>query len=498
MRPRLTVCIALLAAACGSSEPSEVVRKTIGPEGGVIVSADSVLTIAVQPGAIEEPTEVTIQQSDEPPDVFGPAYRVAPDIELLLPATLTYRHELPSDPTGVAIGYVDADDFKAGTGRWRPLPVLTIDAEQKLVKGRDTRLNIFYALLDEGGGGVVDDGSGTASMGGTGDTGAESSGEMPTTGDATDPTGATDPTDPTDASSSGTDTGMPDPCADPFMGPYDIVEFGDPLPGAEDLGFDGDAHFVAVSGTDLVRVDTTGNATVLATDVPSILGLRYTGDGRVVAAANVDQAIVEILANGTVNTILPGMVTFPNGIFADRNGLVWLSDFSGGFIGRITDTGMNPTVVSNSPVGEPNGVHYDEDRQAVFYSTYGPGIVYRQAVDASFNTMGAPVQIAMIAGATLDGVTQDECGNLYVVDQNNGGTNARLFRLFLDAGGDVIDQETIVDAGDLATGVANAQFATGAGWAAAGLDTSIFLTGLPGTVYRIEMELHGAQHAAFP
>jgi hypothetical protein len=282
------------------------------------------------------------------------------------------------------------------------------------------------------------------------------------------------------------------------MGPYVIEEFGDPLPGAEDPGFDGDSHFVAVSGTDLVRVDTAGNATLLAADVPSILGLRYVADGRVVAAANVDQAILEILPGGTVNTILPGMVTFPNGIFADRNGLVWLSDYSGGFVGRITDTGMNPTVVSNSPVGEPNGVHFDGDRQAVFYSTYGSGLVYRQAVDAAFNTMGAPVQIAMIPGATLDGVTQDECGNLYVVDQNNGGDNARLFRLFLDPAGDVVDEETIVAAGDLATGIANAQFATGDGWAAAGLDTSLFLTGLPGTVYRIEMELHGAEHAAWP
>jgi hypothetical protein len=488
--------------ACRQDIPTDVVRKTIGPEGGLITSADSVLTIALRPGALEEPTEITIEPSDDPPDVFGPAYRVLPDVTLALPATLTYRHDLPEDPSDVAIGYVDADEFAAGGGRWRPLPVLAIDEEDRLVKGRDDRLSIFYALLSSGGGGVVDD-TGT---GGGSATGGDATGDAGTaTTDPTDPTNpsdptTTDPTDPTGPGDSGdtTDTGSVADCDMIFRGPYTVTGFGPMLADAEDLSFDGAGAFVGLDGTDLVAVDPTEGSTTIATGVPPLYGIRHLLDGRIVGAAYETSQLITIAPNGTIDILVPDMLSLPNGVYPDRAGIIWFTDFTGNFLARVDDDGLNGTLIRNdAETFQANGIVFDEDRSMLFWATYGPGQVWRMAIDGGNNPVGEPVEVAALAGAMLDGVVLDECGNLYVVDQAGGGPSS-LFRLFLDATGNLTEQEVIAGPGDFSANMANAQFAAGAAWAAEGLDTSLFVTGLGGVVERVDVQVHGAPTAAYP
>ncbi|MEM7156099.1 MAG: hypothetical protein AAF799_24815 [Myxococcota bacterium] len=121
----------------------------IGPNGGTITSLDSVLTIAILPGALEEDVELFIESTNEPPDVYGAAYLVRPNPELLIPASVTYRTTLPTDTTGLAVGAVDAVSFESGQGNWEALPVAQINLEQQLVTGIDDGISIFYALLSD-------------------------------------------------------------------------------------------------------------------------------------------------------------------------------------------------------------------------------------------------------------------------------------------------------------------------------------------------------------
>lgn len=150
--PRALVFVLPLLGAGGCNEPpqdSELARAVIGPRGGLLTSADSVLTIAIPPGALEEDVELFIERSDEPPEVFGRAYLVRPNPELRYDATITYRQELPDDTSGLAVGAVDVTEYEADRGRWLPLPLLRVDRRAKLVSGLDDGLSIFYALLDD-------------------------------------------------------------------------------------------------------------------------------------------------------------------------------------------------------------------------------------------------------------------------------------------------------------------------------------------------------------
>ncbi|MCA9707898.1 MAG: hypothetical protein KDK70_18750 [Myxococcales bacterium] len=139
-------------SGCPSPEgDSELARGVIGPDGGIVSSVDSVLTIAIPPGALEQTHEFFIERTSEPPEVFGQAYLVRPNPEVRYDVTVTYRGELPEDTSTVAVGAVDALAYEQGSGQWEPLPVLRIDAEDKLVGGLDDGISIFYALLDDAG-----------------------------------------------------------------------------------------------------------------------------------------------------------------------------------------------------------------------------------------------------------------------------------------------------------------------------------------------------------
>ncbi|MCX4244367.1 hypothetical protein [Paraliomyxa miuraensis] len=202
-------CIGLwLLALVGCSDPPEdpeVAHAIIGPSGGLLTSTDGVLTLAIPPGALEEDVELFIRRSGEPPGVYGQAYVVRPNPVLLYDASITIRQELPDDPTGLAVGAIDIDDYEADRGRWEPLPVLRIDPEAKLVSGLDDGISVFYALLDDAEPSAAT--TTTTTSGGTSSTTTTTTtttGDDPTTaGDQT--TGNTDPT--TGAADESTSTG---------------------------------------------------------------------------------------------------------------------------------------------------------------------------------------------------------------------------------------------------------------------------------------------------
>lgn len=510
--------------ACRSNSGGDIVRVEVGPNGGTVSSSDSVLTIAILPDALDETIEVIIERSDEPARSFGPAYRVQPNPQLAIPATVTYRYPLPEDTSDTAIGWVDPEEYAAGQGQWHALPVVQLDTERDLVTGLDPQISLFYALLDESVGTGVTTNEPTTTQtppdeSTTGDDGLTTTTNPtnptdpstttdptttdPATTDATDATGSTD----TDGGeeSSGTDTGMMGPCEMLPAGPLAPVEFmfdGSPLDAnAEDLTFSSIGSLIARNGADLVRIDPAGTITNIPvmTALPDTLGLRWTIDGNIVTASRDTGELLLVEPVGTV-TQLWGGLGIPNGIYTAIDGNVFFTDFTMATVTMIDAAGTMSTEIGAGGLEapQPNGIVYDPDRDLVYYVSYGPGILWQVDV-ADLANPGDPVQMLTIApqgggdAVGLDGLAMDECGNLYIVDQNGSeAVGGSLFRVILDAAGDAVgDPEMLVEEFD--ANVANAVFGQGPGWEA--FSTTLFLVGLPGRIFMVDVGVEGAPTA---
>lgn len=153
------LCVGSLAvvSGCGGDDDGRTVRANIGPSGGQISSHDGVLTVLILPGALDTTHEFSVTPSDTPPLIFGPAYRVQPDVPLAVHAEITYARTLPNDPTGTAVSAIRKDDFESGAATWIKLPTVELDVSDDLVTATDSEVSLFYGLLQG------DDASGTTS-----------------------------------------------------------------------------------------------------------------------------------------------------------------------------------------------------------------------------------------------------------------------------------------------------------------------------------------------
>lgn len=489
--------------ACTDPAESDVTSTRIGPAGGTASSADSVLTIAILPGALEQTIELTIGPTNEPPSVYGPAYRVQPNLELEIPATVSYRYPLPPDVGRTAVGYVDPEDFASGSARWQPLALGRIDRIRGLATGVDDRLSLFYAMLDDGVDVVTDDGTtgsitddGTTTTGGPTDPSDPTMGPttMTTVSSATTDSDTTGPGDTDDTSGESTGPGL---CGPLPMGPLTVNEFmfeGTPLDGgSEDLTFSTLGSLIVRNGVDLVQIDPMGAVTNIPTSIalPDTLGTRWTIDGSLVTASPDTDELLRIADDGTVTSLRRGLQT-PNGIFAALDGNIFYTDFNIPQVAVTDATGaLISTIGSPKLTPQANGIVYDPDRNLVFYVTYGQGILWRSDV-TDLNNPGTPEQVLTLGneGAPdtvgLDGLALDECGNVYVVDQNTGAPGS-LYRVNLDGAGEATGPaDLLVEA--FPDGIANAVFGQGPGWD----ETSLFLVGLPGRIFIVDVGIAGA------
>jgi sugar lactone lactonase YvrE len=480
--------------AC-SSEPveSEVVRKTIGPDGGIITSADGVLTLGIRPSTFEEPTEVSIGQSNEPPPAWGPAYRVEPNLELSIAATVTYQHTLPQDAHTVALGAISQEDFEAGLGDWVSLPVVGIDERNEIVRATDMRLSRFYTLLAEGGEEHEDTGTTGGDEGidvtsGGGSDGSDGSDDGTTTGSSTTTTSAS-------TSTTGDDTDddfevtYPPECESLFMGPFSVLHAtGMPLfpeGGSEDLAMTGTGTFVGLSGTDLLEVDNQANTSLWASGAPApVLGARFNAQGALLLATYTQGTIHVMTRGGAAQVFADGFGT-PNGLYPDAVGNVWVTDSSMNQVVRIAPNQNRTVIASGSAAAQANGIVYDDLRRMVFWTTYADARLWRASIQAG-GMPGEPVLVVELAGNS-DGIALDVCGNLYVVDHNGGGSS-RVDRVFLDEDAELEGPvQEIAGTDVLWSSCSNAQFGHGFG----AYEQNLFVTGPSGNVYLIDVQVDG-------
>ncbi len=254
--------------------------------------------------------------------------------------------------------------------------------------------------------------------------------------------------------------------------------------GSEDIAFDGQGKLVGKRGDELLEIDGEGGEMVLAGGIPKAYGLRYRSDGELVVALPNDGKVIAVSPEGEVSELAVGLQG-PNGVYVDLMDRIWITEFAGSRVIRVEGDLSITSIVDGPEAEAANGVIYDPDRDALFFTNYQAGMVRR--VDFDGGVAQAPVVLGVIEGKP-DGLALDACGNLYVVDQ--GGS--RLFRWALDPAGDPLGEATLV--AEFATNVANASFGAGAGFEA----ESLYVAGNPGVVYRVDMMVPGAATPTVP
>lgn len=477
--------VALVGAGCNKGDRRTC--STVGRDGGVLQSYDTVLTIAIQPEALDETQHLCLSPTEAPPSIFGEAYLLDPPVRLNYDAVVSYRGALPDDLSDVNVGRISARDFASGDGAWVSLKGCRVDEGERHVQCLDTELSKFYGLLDR----VLGDTSDTIAdtSGDTGDATTDSTVSMTTS--MTDPTTDTDP-QPID---------YPPECDSLARGPYDIVGQGTLFEpeadndGPEDMAADGQGGFIARSGTRLFRLDVTGGTLGTPNDPgffvselldsplfgSATLGIRYAPSGNLILAQGDDDVIRSMSPDGMLTTIVEG-IDLPNGVFVDNDGFAWYTEFLANGVWRVDLAGGAPTMIAMSP--QPNGIHYDPLRQMVFYPNFMSGELWGVAIGDD-GTAAQPVLVTTVEGGTVDGLAMDVCGNLYAVD--NAGP-VRLLRVFMDDFGMMTEavEEIAVGLGQQA----NATFGVGAAYGA--FETAIFLTGLPGEIEYVDVHITGA------
>lgn len=497
-----------LTAAClviGSCAAAPEERcATIGRAGGLLFSADNVLTIALQPEALDEDTDFCVVESERGPEIYGKAYRVYPNPKLHFAAQISYRYALPDDTSEINIGRVDADDFAEGMGRWESLDGCRVEEGSRLVSCEDDEIAKFYGLLDDYDGVVSD--SAADSTGGVGPTTNASNVTTMTTAPVTDTNADTGDTN-DDSSDGGNTTSSIDyppecddipPPGDPIDAGhfFDNIQVGPNLFGPDDLAPDGQGGFVARSADILMRLDVTDpdNFTVAplaagTTFDTATIGLRYRTNGDLLMMMR--EAPMRLQAmhpDGTVDTLQIGFMLATR-IFIDESDIAWLTDFAAGRVHRY-----DPVADEISTIGmvdRANGIVYDPLRQMLFVTSYGdPSSLWRIAISDSGDPVGNPVMVTGTEGYS-DGLIMDVCGNLYMVDQGGVsglGATSRLDRVIMDDDGELQDIEEIF--GNLEIELASIVF--GYGEAYGDLQTSVFLVGLQGNVVHVDVHVHGA------
>jgi hypothetical protein len=369
--------VLLLAAGGCADEREDLVRKTIGPAGGLVSSHDEVLTLVFQPGALEHEEEIEIFPSDEPPLVFGPAYRVKPNLELAVDVEVTYRRVLPANTDGVAVAAIRLDDYTEEMGHWVPLPRLSIDEASGAVLASDSQLSLYYGMLEFGGGATTQ------------------TTDDPTVGDPTqgDPT-VGDPTegDPTEGDPTGTDT-------DPSEGDPSGEGCGDGSAQPGEICFEISDLAMGGGPADVVLGDFDGNGSL---DVATANGGDDTYSVRLGDGSGGFGNEQDAEAGGGPVAIGAGDFDAQNGddliVIAGGQGQMSLlqSQGNGTFVLMpVTLAGTSPSevlVADFNGDGGPDIVVANQGSSTITYFSFAGGL--GPAVDYGTGMVGAPVGLA--------------------------------------------------------------------------------------------------------
>ena len=273
-------------------------------------------------------------------------------------------------------------------------------------------------------------------------------------------------------------------CANLASGPFTPGDIGTLFNGSEDFTFDGNGGIVGHNGAAMNVVTPSSEAgaapqtRTLGNIAGQTWGVRYQANGNLLVASPQQNKIISIAPDGTQSDFFAGL-SGPNGIYVAHDGNVFLTEF-GGRVSKIAPDTTRTVYAQGASVAQgADGITVDEDKGIVFYDEYQKGKISRIAVNASPGT--APVAVATIPGAALDGMLLDECGNILVLDN---GRN-RLFRVRTDVQGNAVGQPELL--ATFPKNVAAANFGAGPGFD----PKTLYVTGNPGVVYTLQLGVGG-------
>ncbi len=232
----------------------------------------------------------------------------------------------------------------------------------------------------------------------------------------------------TDTAPTQTDSGTPDDamCDEPLP----------PLPGTyvqttfvteEDFDFDGGGFLLSQSGAAIAALDHDHNVQIIP--VPGFQdpsGLRVLSTGDIALAEPITDALRVVYRDSGASEIVMSGMSFPNGLTADSNGRVFISDFI--FNGRIglADPYTGESWIVLEGLNRPNGLELSPDEQRLFIMTEDGVMVSERLGDTSFSP--ATLFATVPAGQNPWSLTIDVCGNLYTVDYFSG----KVYRISAD------------------------------------------------------------------
>ncbi len=258
----------------------------------------------------------------------------------------------------------------------------------------------------------------------------------------------------------------------------EVFEAGTIFNGTEDIAFDGQGNVAGKNGTEVRLVDPAGSIVDSWADGGPGYGLRFRGNGELLAAKF---SLGQIRVVNDASTLLANAGGV-NGLWPDFDDNVWFTN--GSAVRRFNADGSVDDIVTGGSASSSNGIVLDTERGMLFFTNYGPGLI-RSVVINPDGTPGAIAMVASIPGAALDGLNLDACGNLYSMDQGS----ARLRRIYLDEAGVAIgDPEVLVQ--QFPTNVANVVWGSGPGWD----PLSLYAAGFPGGIYRVEIGVPGTPY----
>jgi hypothetical protein len=307
-----------------------------------------------------------------------------------------------------------------------------------------------------------------------------SSGPTPGTTSGSSDTGVVDSTSASTGVETETDTAGVD-CDAIAPGPLAVEVVFEPeavFDGTEDIAFDGQGNVAGKNGNEVLLVAADGSLVDSWPDAGPGYGLRFRGNGDLLAAKFSLSEIRIVNGDGPLLTMAGGV----NGLWPDFDDNVWFTN--GNSVRRFNADGTVDPIVTGGDAASSNGVVLDTTRGLLFFSNYGLGLI-RSVEIMGDGSPGAISMVTGIPGAALDGLNMDACGNLYAMDQGN----AALYRIYLDdAGAAIGDPEPLV--AQFPENVANAVWGSGPGWD----PLSLYAAGFPGGIYRVEIGVPGTPY----
>jgi gluconolactonase len=135
-----------------------------------------------------------------------------------------------------------------------------------------------------------------------------------------------------------------------------------------------------------------------------------------VVADQVRGVVVRIAPSGDRRNVGTN-IRSPNGIQIGPGGRLYVTDMTGGNLYGV-DPETADTKLLSFVADDVDGLTFSNDYQSLFVGSYGSGDIFRVPLAAD-GTVGQPVRFAGGLNGP-DGMTIDECGNLYVSGYHDG------------------------------------------------------------------------------